>query len=130
MQAIELLARVLVGQIFLFSGIGKVAGYSGAVAYMDGVGVPGSLLPLVIALEIGGGVALIVGWRTRWMAFLLAGFSILAAAFFHFDFAHQAQLVQFQKNLTIAGGLLLWVVHGAGAWSVDQRRRPKKGMFA
>jgi putative oxidoreductase len=88
---------------------------------MASVGVPGALLPLVIATELLGAVAIIVGWKTRIVAFLLAGFTLLSALIFHSNFADQVQMVMFLKNLTIAGGLLLLVVHGAGAISLDRR---------
>ncbi len=95
---------------------------------MEAMGVSGALLPLVILLEVGGGLALLVGWQTRWMAGALAGFSLTAAVIFHSNFADQMQMMLFMKNLAISGGLLLLVVHGAGrlsldAWLDEKRRR-------
>jgi putative oxidoreductase len=91
-------------------------------AYMSATGVPGALLPIVIATETLGSLAIILGWRTRIVAFLLAGFSLLTAITFHRHFADQNQLTHFLKNVSIAGGFLLLVAYGAGPWSLDQRR--------
>lgn len=120
---LELAGRLLLAFMFIYSGLGKITGYEGSAQYMQQAGVPGLLLPLVIVVELVGGLAIAVGWRTRLAAFLLAGFSILAALFFHAKFDDPAQQIQFMKNLTIAGGFLLLVVHGAGALSLDGRRR-------
>jgi putative oxidoreductase len=84
--------------------------------------VPGMVLPLVIALEIGGGLAVIVGFLTRWAALGLALFCLAAALLFHRNFAEQMQMIMFMKNFAMAGGLLLLYVHGAGAFSIDARR--------
>jgi putative oxidoreductase len=93
-------------------------------------GIPGILLPLVIILEFGGGLALIVGLFTRWAALALAIFSLLAAVFFHTNFADQMQSIMFMKNLAIAGGLLLLVRHGGGELSIDARRAQAKSINA
>jgi putative oxidoreductase len=122
-NAIILAARILLAQIFLLAGLGKLgAGYAATQGYMASMGVPGIMLPLVIALEIGGGLALIVGLLTRWAALGLALFCLASAAIFHTNFAEQTQMIMFMKNLAMAGGLLLLYVHGAGAWSIDSRR--------
>lgn len=122
-NAIILAARVLLAQIFLISGFGKLgAGYAGTQAYMEAMGIPGMLLPLVIALEIGGGLALVGGFMTRWAALALAGFTVVSAVFFHANFGDQMQTIMFMKNLAMAGGLLLLYVHGAGSYSLDARR--------
>jgi putative oxidoreductase len=117
----ELAGRVFLSALFLLSGIGKLGAYSGTAAYMASVGVPSGLLPIVISLEIGGAIALIIGWQTRVVAFLLAGFTIISALIFHTHFADQIQMIMFWKNVSIAGGLLLLVVHGAGPLSLDRR---------
>jgi putative oxidoreductase len=114
--------RVLLSAIFISAGISKLgAGYAGTQGYMEAMGVSGSLLPLVIATEILAGIALLVGFKARIAAFLLAGFSVLSAVLFHFDFSDQMQSILFMKNLAIAGGLLMVVAHGGGHWSVDSR---------
>ncbi len=122
-NAIILAARVLLAQIFLVAGFGKLgAGYAGTQAYMEAMGIPGMLLPLVIALEIGGGLALIVGFMTRWAALALAGFAVVSAVIFHANFGDQTQAILFMKNLAMAGGLLLLYVQGAGSYSLDAKR--------
>lgn len=120
---IPLISRILVAQIFLISGLHKVgAGYAATSAYMQAMGAPAALLPLVIALEIAGSLALILGFQTRWTALALALFSIIAALIFHHNFADKVQSIMFMKNLAMAGGLLLLYSHGAGTFSVDARR--------
>ena len=116
-----LAARFLIAQIFFVAGIGKIPGYAGTQAFMDAVGVPGTLLPLVIVLEIGGALAIVAGWQTRWAALTLAIFSIVAAVIFHADFGEQMQRIMFMKNWAIAGGLLLLAAHGPGKLSLDSR---------
>ncbi len=115
-----LLGRVLMSLIFILAGFNKIGGYEGTQAYMDSMGVPGMLLPLVIVLELGGGLALLAGWKARILAFLLAGFSLLAAIIFHNNLGDQTQMIFFMKNLAISGGLLFIVAFGPGKWSVDR----------
>ena len=117
----ELGGRVLLSALFLISGVGKIGAYSGTAAYMSALGVPAGLLPVVIATEVLGAIALIVGWKTRITAFLLAGFTLLTGLVFHTNFADQIQAIMFLKNVAIAGGLLLLVAHGAGTLSLDRR---------
>lgn len=114
-----LAGRSLLALIFVLSGAGKLAAYAGTQQYMESAGVPGTLLPLVILAELGGGLALIAGLFTRLSAAALGGFSVVAAVLFHADFADQNQMIHFMKNVSIAGGLLLLAAHGAGAWSLD-----------
>jgi len=117
------IGRVLLALMFLVAGLNKISGYAGMQGYMESMGVPGMLLPLVIALEIVGGLALMLGWHTRLTAFLLAGFTLLATAIFHSNLGDQTQMLFFMKNLSITGGLLLVVSHGAGPYSIDNRGR-------
>lgn len=120
---ISLAARILLAQIFLISGLGKLgAGYATTAAFMATMGVPGVMLPLVILLEIGGALALLAGFLTRWAALTLAGFCVVSALIFHHELGNQIQAIMFMKNLAMAGGLLLLYVHGAGTLSVDGRR--------
>jgi putative oxidoreductase len=118
---IDLVARLLMAQIFIIAGIGKITGYAGTQAYMSAMGVPGALLPLVILLEIGCGLALVVGWKTKWVAYILAAFTIVAALIFHHNFADAMQKINFMKNLAIAGGFLLLAINGAGSISLDRK---------
>jgi putative oxidoreductase len=117
----QLTARIFLGQIFLIAGLSKIGAYAGTQGYMEAIGVPGTLLPLVILLEIAGGLTIIVGWKTRFSATILALFSIAAAGIFHTNFDDQMQSILFMKNIAIAGGLMLLAVHGAGACSIDNR---------
>lgn len=115
--------RVLLALLFLLAGVQKIGGYEGTLAYMTSQGVPAFMLPLVIALEVLGALAIMVGWKTRIVAFLLAGFSLVSAALFHLQPDDAVQMTMLLKNVSIAGGFLLLVAHGAGAWSLDNRRR-------
>jgi len=121
--AANLVGRALIAGLFLHEAWSKFAAYSAAVAYSEAFGVPGVLLPLAIALELLGGLALLVGFQTRIAALLLAGFCIATAALFHHKFGDRNQLLHFEKDLAIAGGLLVLFAQGAGAWSVDALRR-------
>jgi putative oxidoreductase len=113
--------RVLLSLIFLLSGIQKLDGYADTQQYMEAMGVPGILIIPTIALEIGGALAVMIGWRARAAALLLAGFCLVAAAIFHSNFADQMQTILFLKNLAIAGGFLLIVAHGPGAFSFSRK---------
>jgi putative oxidoreductase len=121
---LNLAARILMSQIFLISGFGKITGYAGTQAYMAKMGVPGALLPLVILTELGGGLALLFGFQARWAALALAGFTVLAALIFHLKPGDPMQMINFMKNLAMAGGLLMFVRHGAGAPAIDNASRP------
>jgi putative oxidoreductase len=118
----DLVGRVLIAAIFLFAGLNKIGGYEGTQGYMEAMGVPGELLPLVIAFEVAGAIAIIVGWRTRLFALLLAGFSVVSAVIFHRVAGDPMQFILFMKNLAMAGGFLFLVARGAGEWSLDARR--------
>jgi putative oxidoreductase len=120
-KLLNLVARILMSQIFIISGFTKITGYVATQGYMAKMGVPGALLPLVILVELGGGLALLLGFRTRWAAAALAVFTLMAAAIFHTNFSDQMQLINFMKNLAMAGGLLMFVRHGAGQPSLDER---------
>jgi putative oxidoreductase len=120
---VELGGRILISALFLMSGLGKIGSYAGTAAYMSSLGVPGALLPAVIALEVFGAIAIVVGWQTKVTAFLLAGFTVLSALIFHSNFADQVQAIMFFKNISIAGGFLLLGANGAGALSIDALRK-------
>jgi putative oxidoreductase len=123
-NAIVLVARILLAHIFLLSGFGKLgAGYAATQGYMAAMGVSGALLPLVIVAELGGGLAVLLGFMTRWAALGLAVFCVVAALLFHSNFADKMQMINFMKNIAMAGGFLMLYVHGAGAWSIDAKRR-------
>ena len=115
------LGRILIAAIFIIAGYGKIGGYEATQGYMAAMGVPGGLLPLVIALELGGGILLVLGLFTRYVALALAGFSILSGIIFHGNFEDSTQQIMLLKNLAIAGGFLFLVANGAGKISLDRR---------
>lgn len=116
----NLIGRFGLSAIFILSGFAKLgAGYEGTQGYMEAMGVPGGLLPLVIFAEIVGGLALAAGFLTRWAALGLAVFSVASAFLFHFQLADQMQFINFFKNIAIAGGFLVLASQGAGKFSVD-----------
>lgn len=118
----QLVARIFLGQIFLLSGFFKISGYEGTQGYMEAMGLPGMLLPLVILFEVGGGLAIVAGWQTRLVSMVLAAFTLVAAVIFHSNLSDQMQMIMFMKNIAITGGLMLLAVHGAGGYSLDSRR--------
>ena len=119
-----LAGRVLLAAIFIFFGIGKAADPAGTIAYIGSAGLP--LPPLAyaaaVAVELGGGLALLAGYRTSLVAAVLALFSIVTALTFHADLADQNQLIHLFKNIAMAGGLLQVAAFGAGRFSLDARR--------
>jgi putative oxidoreductase len=123
-SAIVLLGRILLSIIFILAGFGKLTGIAGTAQYFAGYGLP---MPTVTAVIVGlveffGGLAVLIGFQTRIAAYLLAIFSIGAALVAHTNWADMMQLINFQKNLAMAGGLLVLGTFGPGAYSVDGRR--------
>lgn len=129
-NAFSLIGRLLLALLFLPAGISKLTGYAGTVGYINSVGMP---LPeigaaVAIAVEIGGSLALIFGFGTRVAAVVLAGFTLVASFYFHNFWALPAeqafmQQLMFFKNVAVVGGLLTLAAWGAGAWSLDARRK-------
>jgi putative oxidoreductase len=117
----HLAGRILLALIFIIAGAGKIADPAGTAGYMQSMGVPAILLWPTIALEVLGGIAIIVGFQTRLVAYALAIFTILAAAIFHSNFADPMQQMIFLKDIAIAGGFLLLASSGATACSIDKR---------
>ncbi|OUS28109.1 hypothetical protein A9Q98_07980 [Thalassotalea sp. 42_200_T64] len=109
--------------MFLMSGLTKISQYAGTQGYMEMMGVPGALLPLVILVEILGASMIIFGFKVRITALVLAGFSAASAMLFHNDFSNPAEIDNFMKNFTIAGGYLLLFAVGAGPLSLDNRNK-------
>lgn len=126
---LSLVGRLLLAMLFLPAGIAKIGGYAGTVGYIASKGLPlpevGALVAIVV--EVGGGLALIAGFGTRFAALGLALFTLAASVVFHNYWALPAdqQMVQqlmFFKNIAVVGGLLTLAAWGAGAWSLDARR--------
>lgn len=120
---IALLARLFLAYIFIIEGWGKISEYAATSSYMEANGVSAALLPLVILTELGGGILVVAGFMTRYAAIALAGFCLLTAMLFHTDFSDFEQVINFNKNIAIAGGFLAIVAFGPGAWSVDGWRK-------
>jgi putative oxidoreductase len=118
-----MIGRLLLAGLFILEGWSKIRGYDAALTYMQRYGVPSLLLPAVIALELVGGLMIAVGWWTRLVALALAVFCVLAAALFHANLAERNQLLHFEKDLAIAGGLLLLAITGPGPWSLTRGPR-------
>jgi len=128
---LALAGRLLVAWLFIPAGFAKIGGFAGTVGYATAMGLP---LPSVsvaigLAIELFGGIAILVGWRTRIAAALLALFTLVAAFYFHawWNLPADQQMMQqlmFNKNMGITGGLLCLAAWGAGAFSLDARRRP------
>ena len=118
-----LIGRVLLSIIFIQAGWGKIFSYAGIAGYKQAAGVPGALLPLVILTELGGGLLILLGLFTRWAALALAGFCLLSGWLFHYQPGDMAQMISFNKNITIAGGLLVLAGSGPGAYALDSRLR-------
>jgi len=125
---LALIGRILVAYLFIPAGIGKLMGFGGTVGYISSVGLP---LPevgaaIAIIVELGFGIALLLGFKTRWTAIVLALFTVAAALFFHKywsapDAMKMMQQINFNKNIAIAGGLLAFAAFGPGRFSIDKR---------
>lgn len=122
-----LLGRILIATIFIFAGFGKITGFEGTVGYISSKGLPLPEVAAIVAIiiELGGGIMLVLGWKTRWAAWAIIVFTAFAAIIFHNFWAlpadqMQGQMIHFMKNFAIVGGLLFVAIHGAGALSLDK----------
>lgn len=138
MHALErfgpLTGRFLIAFIFVFAGVGKITGFHGTVGYIASKGLPFPELAAVAAIvvEVGGGLMVVFGWKARWAAAAMFVFTALAALNFHDFWAAapdqvQNQMIHFMKNVSMMGGLLYVVVHGAGPLSLDAAGRRRAG---
>lgn len=126
---LSFIGRLLLAVLFLPAGIGKLMGFAGTVGYITSAGMPVPEVSAAFALviEIGGGLALIFGFRTRWVALVLAFFTLVASLYFHNYWAlpidqQMMMKLMFFKNIAVIGGLLTLAAWGPGAWSLDARR--------
>ena len=119
------IGRILIGLPFAMSGLGKLAAYGKTTAMIAAAGLPFPPLAFVaaVAVELGGGLLLVLGYHVRPIALALAVFSVVAAVSFHSNFADQNQMIHFLKDVMLAGGLLQIVAFGAGAISLEQWRQ-------
>ena len=122
-NVLDLIGRVLISSLFLVSAFNKIFSIGGSMDWMEGFGVPGFLIYPAIILEIILPLFVIVGYRARISAGLLAIFCLATAFIFHLDFSNQMQLVSFLKNIGLAGGFLFIVVNGTKDWSVDKEKK-------
>lgn len=126
---LALIGRILLALIFITSGFGKIAGFAGVVGYIGSKGLPAAsvVAVLTILVELGGGLAVLVGFLSRWAALALAVFCVLAAFIFHAYWGVPAdqvmgQQINFWKNISIAGGFLMLTAFGPGGISIDAKR--------
>ena len=120
---LDLLARIFISLLFLINGYFKILNYDGTLEWMESYNVPGILLTPAIILEIAAPILIIVGYKTKMVAFLLAAFCITTALIFHTDFSNQVQITSFLKNIALAGGFLFIVVNGAKKYSFDNIKK-------
>ena len=119
MYVVEFLGRVLLSTLFLVEGIGKISMQEDVVMYMEDYGVPGILFLPTIILEILFPLLLITGYRTKWVASVMALFTFTVAIIFHTDFSEGIQMILFLKDIAIAGGFMIIIVYGPGKISLD-----------
>jgi putative oxidoreductase len=120
---IPVIGRILLATIFVLSGFGKLMAPAATIGYIESSGLPFATLGLAIAIavELGGGLLLAAGYKTRLVAAVLAGFSIVTGLAFHHAIGDQNQMIHLLKNFAMAGGLLQVAAFGAGAYSIDNR---------
>jgi putative oxidoreductase len=106
-RTMDFLGRLLIAALFLLAALNKIINTPAVLHHMDVQHVPEDSLPLVIALEVCAGLALLIGWQVRWAALALAGFCLATAILFHLDFSQAVERTMFTKDLAIAGGLLV-----------------------
>lgn len=121
-----LIARALIALIFIASGASKIAGFDQTVGYIASKGLPFASLGAIAAIvvELGGGILLVIGYKARWAALAMFVFTLAAAFIFHNFWAASAaeaqnQMIHFMKNISMAGGLLMVVLHGSGVRSIE-----------
>ena len=122
-----LLGRLLVAALFILAGLSKIGGFEGTVGYIASVGLPLATVAAVVAIavEVLGGAALLLGWRTKQAALILAVFTLVATVLFHNFWAMPAeqafmQQLMFMKNIAVVGGLLVLASLGGGQWSLTR----------
>jgi putative oxidoreductase len=123
-SAVVLVGRVLLSSLFILAGYAKLTGLAGTAGWFGSIGLPMPMVTAVVVglLELFGGLAILVGFQTRLAAVALAIFTLAATAIAHMDLGDQMQMLLFQKNISIVGGLLILAAFGAGALSIDNRR--------
>ena len=120
---LDLIGRIFISSVFLLSGYNKIFSFDGTVNWMEGYGVPGFLLWPTIVLEIILPILIILGFKTKISATLLAFFSIATALIFHLDFDNQMQVIALLKNFGLAGGFIFIAVNGPKDWAIDKKKK-------
>lgn len=122
---LTLLGRILIAALFIPAGFNKIAGFSGTMGYISskGVPLPGLAAAIAVAVELGLGVLLLIGFQTRWAALGIALFTLVISFIFHAFWVDPSQSMMFFKNMAIVGGLFAFAAFGGGDWSVDGKRR-------
>ena len=120
---IDLIGRIFISAIFLISAYNKIFSIDGSMSWMEGFGIPGFLLYPAIVLEIILPLFIIIGYRVRISAGLLAIFCLVTAFIFHLDFEDPMQKISFLKNIGLAGGFLFIVINGTKDWCVDTKKK-------
>jgi putative oxidoreductase len=122
-DTLALIGRILIGTLFIPAGFGKLMGFAGTVGYITSAGLPLPQVAAAIAIivELGLGIALLLGFKTRWVALAMAIFTVATGLFFHKFWIDATQNTQFFKNLAIAGGMLAFAAFGAGRFSIDRK---------
>ena len=126
MHIVEFFGRLLLSALFLIEGLGKISIQEDVIMYMEDYGVPGILFLPALVLEILFPLLLIVGYKTKWTASIMALFTFTVAIIFHTDFSEGMQLVFFLKDIAIAGGFMIIVAYGPGKISLDHYFNSKK----
>ena len=127
MHIVEFIGRILLSALFLIEGLGKISMREDVIMYMEDYGVPGILFIPAIILEILFPLLLIAGYKTRWVASIMALFTFAVAIIFHTDFDEGLQMIFFLKDIAIAGGFMIIIVYGPGKISLDHYFKSKKG---
>ena len=126
MHIVEFLGRVLLSTLFLVEGIGKISMQEDVIMYMEDYGVPEILFVPATVLEILFPLLLIIGYRTKWAASVMALFTFTVAIIFHTDFSEEMQMLFFLKDIAIAGGFMIIVAYGPSKISLDHYFNSKK----
>ena len=126
MHIVELIGRILLSALFLIEGIGKISMQEDVMMYMENYGIPGILFIPAIILEILFPLLLIVGYKTKLAALVMALFTFTVAIIFHTDFSKGMEMIFFLKDLAIAGGFLMIFVYGANKISLDHFLKSKQ----
>ena len=126
MQIVEFFGRILLSALFLIEGLGKIAMQEDVIMYMEDYGVPEILFVPATVLEILFPLLLIVGYKTKWAASIMALFTIAVAVIFHTDFNEGMEMILFLKDISIAGGFMIVIAYGPGKLSLDHYLNSKQ----